>query len=83
MNPDKIVIGGLNEKSNQFVKEIFSFFKENAEIVLTNPQTAEMIKYANNSFFSTLISFSNEIANISEKVNGVDAFKVNECVNFR
>jgi UDPglucose 6-dehydrogenase len=76
MNPDKIVIGGLNEKSNEFVKEIFNFFKENVEIILTNPQTAEMIKYANNAFFSTLISFSNEIANISEKVNGVDAFKV-------
>ena len=78
MNPDKIVIGGLNEKSNEFVKEIFTFFKENAEIILTNPQTAEMIKYANNSFFSTLISFSNEIANIAEKIN--DAFKVMDAL---
>jgi UDPglucose 6-dehydrogenase len=76
MNPDKIVIGGLNENSNEFVKEIFNFFKEKVDIILTNPQTAEMIKYVNNSFFSTLISFSNEIANISEKINDVDAFKV-------
>ena len=76
MNPDKIVIGSLNQQSDNFVKEIFFYFKNISEFISTNPQTAEMIKYANNAFFSTLISFSNEIANISEKVNDVDAFKV-------
>ena len=76
MNPDKIVIGSINEKSKNFAEKVFENFKENAEIIFTNPQTAEMIKYVNNSFFSTLISFSNEVANISEKIKGVDAFEV-------
>jgi len=76
MNPDKIVIGSINEKSKNFAEKVFENFKENTEIISTNPQTAEMIKYVNNSFFSTLISFSNEVANISEKIKGVDAFEV-------
>ena len=75
MNPDKIVIGSINEKSKNFAKKIFESFDQ-ATIVTTNPETAEMIKYANNGFFSMLISFSNEIANISEKIIGVDAFEV-------
>lgn len=76
MNPDKIVIGFIDEKSKMFVERIFDHFKEKAVFISTNPEAAEMIKYTNNAFFSTLISFSNEIANISEKIMGVDAFEV-------
>ncbi len=76
MNPDKIVIGYLDEKSKGFVSKIFEYFKDQARIIFTNPETAEMIKYTNNAFLSTLISFSNEIANLSEKIKGVDTFEV-------
>lgn len=76
MNPDKIVIGSFDDYSQNFAEKIFEKFKTEANIITTNPETAEMIKYTNNAFFSTLISFSNEIANISEKITNVDSFEV-------
>jgi len=76
VNPDKIVIGGFDEQSKDLVEKIFEYFKVRAKIIKTNPETAELIKYTNNAFFSLLISFANEIANISEKISGVDSFEV-------
>jgi len=76
MNPDKIVIGGLDNMSQNLVEEIFDYFKNNVKIIKTNPETAELIKYTNNAFFSMLISFANEIANISEKITKVDSLEV-------
>ena len=48
------------------------FHKKNIPIITTNPQTAEMIKYANNSFLATKISFINQLANISQQLPGVN-----------
>ena len=76
MNPDKIVIGYEDKQSKNFIEKIFECFKDKANFVTTNFETAEMIKYTNNAFFATLISFSNEIANISEKIKDVDTFEV-------
>ena len=76
MNPDKIVIGNFDENSALFVKEIFKNFKDKCVFVETNLESAELIKYTNNAFFSMLISFSNEIANISEKISGVDPYEI-------
>ena len=76
MNPDKIVIGSLDENSRIFVKNIFQNYKEKCEFIETNLESAELIKYTNNAFFSMLISFSNEIANISEKIPGVDPYNI-------
>ena len=76
MNPDKIVIGNFDENSALFVKEIFKNFKDKCKFVETNLKSAELIKYTNNAFFSMLISFSNEIANISEKISGVDPYEI-------
>ena len=76
MNPDKIVIGNFDENSALFVKEIFKNFKDKCEFVETNLESAELIKYTNNAFFSMLISFSNEIANISENIPGVDSYEI-------
>ena len=76
MNPDKIVIGSLDEDTTNFVKNVFNHFEEKCEIIETNLESSELIKYTNNAFFSMLISFSNEIANVSEKIPGVDAYKI-------
>ena len=76
MNPDKIVIGSLDKDTTDFVKNIFVHFKNKCEFIETNLESSELIKYANNAFFSMLISFSNEIANVSEKIPGVDAYKI-------
>ena len=76
MNPDKIVIGSLDNDTTHFVRDIFKHFKNNCQIIETNLESSELIKYTNNAFFSMLISFSNEIANISEKIPGVDPYKI-------
>ena len=76
MNTDKIVIGSIENKKTTFVDDVFENFKGKCDFIHTNLESAELIKYANNSFFSMLISFSNEIANISEKIPNVDPFQV-------
>ena len=76
MNPDKIVIGSIDEYGSNFVKNVFSDFENQCEFIETNLESSELIKYTNNSFFSMLISFSNEIANISEKLPNVDPYQV-------
>ena len=76
MNPDKIVIGSLDDDTINFVKKIFMHFNEKCDVIETNLESAELIKYTNNAFFSMLISFSNEIANVSEKITGVDPYQI-------
>ena len=76
MNPDKIVIGSIENKKTTFVDDVFNNFKGQCDFIHTNLESAELIKYTNNSFFSMLISFSNEISNISEKIPNVDPFQV-------
>tara|TARA_Y100000590_G_scaffold459455_1_gene616578 strand:+ start:5187 stop:6542 length:1356 start_codon:yes stop_codon:yes gene_type:complete len=76
MNPDKIVIGSLDNDTTNFVKKVFDYFKNSCEIIETNLESSELIKYTNNAFFSMLISFSNEIANVSENIPGVDPYKI-------
>jgi UDPglucose 6-dehydrogenase len=66
MNPDRIVIGGDSRKAINRVKALYT--KVNAPIIITNPESAELIKYAANTFLSLKISYINEIANLCEKV---------------
>ncbi len=75
MNPDRIVIGSYDEKSASMMKEIYKPFK-GIDIISTNNKTAEMIKYANNSFLATLISFSNEIGNLCLSQKDTDVIEV-------
>ncbi|MEA4962023.1 UDP-glucose dehydrogenase family protein [Lutispora sp.] len=79
LNPDRIIIGAIDEKSYEVFKNIYQYHFD-APIIKVNPRTAEMIKYASNSLLATLISFSNEIAAISEEAGGIDALKVMESV---
>lgn len=79
IEPDRIVIGELDEKSGETTSKIYSSFK--VPVIRVNLETAEMIKYTSNSLLSTLISFSNEIANICELSENVDAAKVLEAVH--
>ncbi|NWF87077.1 UDP-glucose/GDP-mannose dehydrogenase family protein [Candidatus Bathyarchaeota archaeon] len=81
-NPDYIVIGGYNEKSAETLENLYKdFHKENLPPILkTNIPTAELIKYANNTFLATKISLINTIANICEKTPGADVTKVAEAI---
>lgn len=70
LHPDRIVIGQADVKSGQEFAKIYQ--KVSAPKIFTNLATAEMTKYAANALFATLISFSNEIARISESIDKVD-----------
>lgn len=74
LHPDRIVIGQIDSKSGQTFAKIYK--KVTAPIVFTNLSTAEMTKYSANALFATLISYANEIARISEMVQGVDVVDV-------
>lgn len=75
-NPDRIVLGITSERAEKLLRSVYKVFKRsNKPIVVTNPETAEMIKYASNAFLATKITFINEIANLCEQV-GADALEV-------
>lgn len=68
-HPDKIVIGAKSEKPFHYLKKAYTGrVRTYIPTLETDWETAEMIKYANNSFLATKISFINEIANICDKV---------------
>ena len=71
--PDRVVIGSNSEKASKIMQDIYSPFLRTANrIIIMDVKSAEMTKYAANSFLATKISFINEIANLCEKV-GADA----------
>ncbi len=82
LHPDRIVIGEYDKKSGDTLEELYKKFyaKQNQPILRTNLPTAELIKYANNSFLATKISYINTIANICEKISGTDVATVAECI---
>jgi len=70
--PHVIILGGKQTKYMKKAKMFFSKMHPNVPITITNHQTAEMIKYANNSFLATKISFINQLSNICQKTPGVN-----------
>ncbi len=67
--PDKIVVGTESERPLHVMRKVYAGrMRTYLPIVETNWETAELIKYANNAFLATKISFINEIANICDKV---------------
>ena len=70
--PHVIVLGGNQSRYMKKANMFFSKMHPNVPIVITNFQTAEMIKYANNSFLATKISFINQLSNICQKISGTN-----------
>jgi UDPglucose 6-dehydrogenase len=75
MFPDRIVVGGIDQKSVGLLEKLYSGF-EGVKILKTNNKTAEMIKYASNALLATMISFSNEIGNLCAALGGIDVVDV-------
>ena len=75
LNPDRIVIGYSDHKTKRIVSNIYKSFK-GVQILKTNNTTAELIKYTSNSLLASLISFSNEVANLSDNLGGIDVKEV-------
>jgi UDPglucose 6-dehydrogenase len=74
LHPDRVVVGAEDARSSEIVAALYAGF--DVPIIQTNTATAEMIKYASNTLLSTLISLSNEIANLGSAVGGVDVADV-------
>jgi len=69
MHPDRMVIGSENKKAIEIMKEVYRVLKLNdIPFMITNVETAEMIKYTSNAFLAMKISYVNEIANLCEKI---------------
>lgn len=77
VNPDRVVIGTESERARKILVELHSPI--NAPVVATNFETAELIKYAANSFLALKISYANAIAKLSESL-GADGLKVLEGI---
>jgi UDPglucose 6-dehydrogenase len=75
MYPDRIVLGGIDEKSIALLRELYDVF-EGVDKLETNCKTAEMIKYTANSLLATMISFANEIGNLCAAVGNIDVVEV-------
>jgi UDPglucose 6-dehydrogenase/GDP-mannose 6-dehydrogenase len=80
MFPDRIVIGGIDDKTIDTLEELYSVF-EGVDQLRTNNRTAEMIKYTSNSLLATMISFSNEIGNLCAAIGGIDVVDVMKGVH--
>jgi UDPglucose 6-dehydrogenase len=69
MRPNRVVIGSGSQQAIAIMKDLYKpLYLIETPFVVTNLETAELIKYASNSFLATKISFINEIANLCEKV---------------
>jgi UDPglucose 6-dehydrogenase len=66
LNPDRIVIGADDQAVAMRVAALFESLK--APLVITDPASAETIKYASNAFLATKISYANALANVCEAV---------------
>src|SRR2546428_6596461 len=82
LHPDKIVIGANDKKSANTLKQLYRRFygKNLPPIILTSPETAELVKYASNAFLATKVSFINTIANIAQAIPGVDVNPIAEAI---
>ncbi len=78
MKPDRVVIGTKSERARKLMKQLYEpFVRQGNPIYFMDERSAEMTKYAANSYLATRISFMNEIANLCEKVGAnVDAVRV-------
>ena len=73
MNPDRIVIGSASQRATDLMKRVYEPF--NAPILVTDVNSAELIKHAANSFLSLKISYINAVSAICE-ASGADVEKV-------
>jgi UDPglucose 6-dehydrogenase len=84
LKPDRVVIGTESEKARDLLVTLHTPLvtispTTTKNLVLTNIETAEMIKYASNAFLATKISFANAIAQLSE-LTGADGLRVLESI---
>jgi len=81
LKPHLVVIGGSNSNSVNRLKKFYrKLYDSKIKFMITNTQTAEMIKYANNSFLATKISFINQISSLCQSIPGISIDEVAEGI---
>lgn len=71
MRPNRVVLGARSQQAVAILKDLYSpLYLIETPFIVTDIETAELIKYASNAFLATKISFINEMADICEKVGG-------------
>lgn len=78
MKPDRVVIGTSSVRARKVMEELYKpFIRQGNPILFMDEKSAELTKYASNSFLAAKISFMNEIANFCELVGAdVDAVRI-------
>lgn len=78
MKPDRVVIGSSSEKASKLMEKLYKpFVRQGNPVIFMDEKSAELTKYAANSFLATKISFMNEIANVCELVGAdVDMVRI-------
>ncbi|MDX1652762.1 MAG: UDP-glucose/GDP-mannose dehydrogenase family protein [Brumimicrobium sp.] len=80
LNPDRVVVGASDPKAIKAMKELYQpFIRDGHPLIIMDEKSAELTKYAANSFLATKITFMNEVANFCERV-GADVDKVREGI---
>lgn len=70
LKPDRVVIGTTSERAQKLMRQVYEpFVRSGNPLIFMDLRSAEMTKYAANSYLATRITFMNEIANLCEKVN--------------
>lgn len=80
MFPDRIVLGGIDRRSIDTLENLYSVF-EGVPKIRTNTKTAEMVKYTSNALLATMISFTNEIGNLSAALGDIDVVDVMRMIH--
>ncbi|MHA7059260.1 UDP-glucose dehydrogenase family protein [Aquimarina sp. M1] len=76
LKPERIVVGSSSERATKLMEKLYKpYVRSGNPIIIMDEKSAELTKYAANSFLATKITFMNEIANYCEKV-GADVDKV-------
>jgi UDPglucose 6-dehydrogenase len=69
MKPDRVVIGTSSERAKKVMNELYApFVRSGNPVIFMDERSAELTKYAANSFLATKISFMNEIAQLCERL---------------
>ncbi|MBL4657238.1 MAG: UDP-glucose/GDP-mannose dehydrogenase family protein [Flavobacteriales bacterium] len=78
MKPERVIIGTNSEKARKIMNDLYRpFVRQGNPIIFMDERSAELTKYAANSFLATKISFMNEIANLCEKTGAdVDSVRI-------
>ena len=78
MKPDRVVIGTSSDRARKIMETLFApFVRQGNPIIFMDERSAELTKYAANSFLATKITFMNEVANLCEKLGAdVDAVRL-------